>query len=180
MAHDRLARTILACVPLTDKLRVYSITPKTPDKYRGLHSVELSSGKVLTFEGLHDYGTHAYLVDPSPEVSWPHAAHVVTYSGHMVKVEHPPDPEMYDLAEDRPVRRSCARILRAGTVARFLASSPEGADSLKVDVYRLAEISGLSSTTLRSWIDYGPEKGLTETSRAKLAKALGVEPEDLA
>jgi hypothetical protein len=171
-----LAQAILACVPLTDKLRVHEIRPDTDG--RAVHEIKLLDGTMVVFENCSKYGVYAYLVDPNPDLSWPKDAFVVTTWGHSVKVNSPPDGELYKLTPAHSEIRACRRIQRAAIVSRFLTSTPAGAEVLKVDVYRLQELSDISSTTLRAWIDYGPEN-LSETVRAKLAKALGVEPEDV-
>lgn len=168
-------------IPVTAATAVYTINtrlghpglvPTTP--------IKLADGSLIFDARKDKYGRErtmpAHMFDPTPDAPWPHQVcyTVGYYQTTQVAVRTVrPDPAEYVLLAV-PTQAVCLALDREDSVFEFL--SARAPHTLRVDYYALSQKTGLSSSTLKKWVETGVA---SRSTKEAIQTALGITPEDL-
>lgn len=122
-------------------------------------------------------GSTAYMFDPTPDAPGPHLVYYTLGHYHMLEIDKAwavPTDEYELIPCEKEILKMKVLLGREPRVHSLLAKAQP--HSLKVDVYDVATRSGLSTSTVRSWIENG---SVSWATRERLAAVLGVKPEDI-
>ena len=123
------------------------------------------------------HGGTAYLFDPTPDAAFPHPVYYTVGYYHTLEIGRAQSlpTDLYELIPfEKEVVKTKLLLEREPAVHGLLVRAMPHV--VKVDVYDLATRAGLSTTTIRSWVERGHA---THDTRERLAAVLGVEPDEI-
>lgn len=140
--------------------------------------VLLEDGRLLfdaRYNGDRKHETCVYLFDPTPEARWPHrVCYTAGYyqTTQVVLADRRPDDKY--LQNTVSVANVCLALDREPAVHQLLAS--RAPHTLRADPHALAQLVGISSSTMRKWIETG---GASDLTKERIREALGCDEDEI-